>query len=264
MIIFRLFLLMSLIMLGTACSVEPSAEKDSSTKEVKLEENANIPEDEEYHSALEDTIPAESEVEPSIIEQKVIDQGLVNVRSLDASLELDIRYATENNFMGKVLYEGYDKCFLQEEVAHMLVNAHEILKQVHPDLRFLIFDGTRPRSIQEIMWEKVKGTPEQEYVASPKSGSMHNYGAAIDLSLTHIDTGELDMGTPYDFFGEEAQPRYEEKFLSLGKLSQAQVSNRRMLRRAMNQSGFTGILNEWWHFNAYPNKVTRKRFTIVE
>ncbi len=254
--------LVILFLLGLfSCITDKSSDKDSETSIIDSnKDDVELSISDEINT-IDDSIEKEA---LSPIEQKVISQGLVDVVELDSSINLDIRYATRSNFMGKVLYKGYDKCFLQAEVGNMLVQAHKYLKESHPDLRFLIFDGTRPRSIQVQMWDKVKGTPQQQYVASPGKGSMHNFGAAVDLSLTHIDTGEVDMGTEYDFFGDKAQPRYEEKFLNEGVLSGDQVTNRRILRRAMNKAGFTGILSEWWHFNAFSNKETRSRFNIVE
>ena len=71
------------------------------------------------------------------------------------------------------------------------------------------------------------------------------------------------MGTPFDFFGDLAQPRYEAKYLESGELTLAQVENRRLLRTVMNHAGFTGILNEWWHFNAFPKEEIRERYEIV-
>ena len=128
----------------------------------------------------------------------------------------------------------------------------------------MVFDGVRPQSVQFRMWEIVKGTEQAAYVAEPTRGSLHNFGAAVDLGLVHQDSGELDMGTPYDFFGDLAQPRYEGKFLKTGELTLAHVENRRLLRTVMNRAGFTGILNEWWHFNAYSKTEIRERFEIVK
>ena len=76
-----------------------------------------------------------------------------------------------------------------------------------------ILDAARPRSVSRAMWEKMKGTKFERYVANPEKGSMHNYGCAVDLSIMKKNE-LLDMGTKYDYFGELAQPRYEMKFLT--------------------------------------------------
>ena len=213
------------------------------------------------------SIPEPAPVEErkiSELEQRLIGQGLVNVLDLDSSLVIDVKYATSANFMGRVLYKDYDQCYLQPEAALKLKKAHDILKKNHPSLRFVLFDCVRPRSVQVEMWDLVKGTDQQQYVASPKSGSIHNFGAAVDLSITHLDTGLVDMGTPYDFFGKEAQPRYEDAYVQEGILRHEHVTNRRILRAAMLEAGFSGILSEWWHFNAFPNEYVKSTFQIVE
>jgi len=101
-------------------------------------------------------------------------------------------------------------------------------------------------------------------VANPKAGSIHNYGCAVDITISDMSGTRLDMGTPLDFFGELAQPRYEEKFLKEGKLTEEQVANRRLLRKVMYAAGFQGIKNEWWHFEAFDKKHIRKTYSIVE
>jgi D-alanyl-D-alanine dipeptidase len=114
------------------------------------------------------------------------------------------------------------------------------------------------------MWDIVKGTDQQQYVASPKAGSMHNYGASVDLTLATVEGEPLDMGTPFDFFGPLAQPRFEQKYLETGDLTETQVRNRRILRASMMKAGFQGILSEWWHFNAFARDTIKARFKAVE
>lgn len=200
----------------------------------------------------------------SDLERTILKQGLINIQSVDPEIQTDVKYSTEDNFMGEDLYGDYAACYLQPVVARMLAQAQQYLHENHPDVDLLIFDCVRPRSVQYKMWELVKGTDKQNYVAPPRSGSMHNYGAAIDLGLIHRDSGLVDMGTPYDFFGRMAQPRHETEFLKKGELSQQQVNNRQILRTAMRKAGFQGILSEWWHFNAFDRDKVRARFRAVE
>jgi len=209
--------------------------------------------------------PSEKKPDTTELEFDLLDQGLVNIHSLDTGIRLDIKYSTEDNFLEEDVYGDFNACYLQAPAARRLVKADSFLQALHPDLRLLVHDCVRPRSVQFKMWEIVKGTDQQMYVAPPGgAGSMHNYGAAVDLSLVHVDSGLVDMGTDYDYFGELAQPRYEERFVKEGKLTQAQVANRRVLRYAMLQAGFHGILSEWWHFNAFPREEVKARFQIVE
>ncbi|MEO1172442.1 MAG: M15 family metallopeptidase [Myxococcota bacterium] len=191
--------------------------------------------------------------------------ALVDVSTLDSRWELDIRYATRDNFTGQVLYP-VARCLLRREVASMLVKAQAYLDEHHPGYVFRLKDCYRPRSVQRKMWEMVKGTPSQSYVANPwsKTGSVHNYGCAVDLTLNGPDGNEVDMGTPYDSFLKLSQPRHEAQYLAEGKLSAEQVQHRKRLRSAMTEAGFKIIRNEWWHFDAWQGPALRKRYQILD
>ena len=213
-----------------------------------------------------DSIVEEIQVpDTSVLETTLISQGLVNVLSIVEDIQVEMKYSSMDNFLNEDVYEDYDHCYLQKEVAEKLAKVQSLIKKKNERLSLIVFDCVRPRSVQYKMWEIVKGTDQQKYVAAPGgSGSMHNYGAAVDLSLIHLDTGLVDMGTPFDFFGDKAQPRYEEKYLKQGILSQDQFNNRRLMRAAMLEAGFHGILSEWWHFNAFPREEVKAKYQIVE
>ncbi len=205
---------------------------------------------------------------PSPIEKKMLQLGLVDVLSIDPSLIVDLKYSRRDNFLGEDVYGDLETCYLQREVAHMLGEAHNNLKREYPRYRFIIYDGARPRSVQKKMWKMVKNSLRR-YVANPSAGSNHNFGAAVDLSIVEINAigrGHrlLDMGTSYDFFGPLSQPRYEKRFLRAGLLSKKQINNRRILRDAMMSAGFKMVNVEWWHFNAFSSKEIRKRYQIIE
>ena len=187
---------------------------------------------------------------------------LVDVTTLDKRWILDVKYATEDNFTKSVLYP-VARCLLRPPVAAMLQKAQAHLDREGGGYVFLIKDCYRPVSVQKKMWEVVKDTPMKNYVANPygRTGSVHNYGCAVDLTLADRDGKEVDMGTPYDHLGILAQPRHEERFVKEGKLTQTQVDNRRVLRRAMTQGGGFKILrNEWWHFDAWQGKTLRAKY----
>jgi len=177
---------------------------------------------------------------------------------------LDLRYASERNFMAKNVYGDFNRAFLHREAAGKLVVAAQTLRSAHPDYKLLILDALRPRSIQRVLWAHVKGKPEQRYVANPDAGSLHNYGFAVDLTVVDGQGLELDMGTPYDNFTELAQPRFEAKFLASGKLNPAQIANRNILRTAMTAAGFVQLPHEWWHYDALTRAAARKLHKIVE
>lgn len=203
-------------------------------------------------------------IEMGELEKVLIEAGLVDIQTISPSIQVELKYATADNFLGENVYGVLRNCYLQPVVADMLAEAQRSLQEVHPHLSLLVYDGVRPRSVQYKMWDIVKGTDQQQYVASPKAGSMHNYGASVDLTLATTAGEPLDMGTPFDFFGPLAQPRFEQKYLDTGELSEAQVRNRRILRASMMKAGFQGILSEWWHFNAFSRETIKARFKAVE
>ncbi len=204
------------------------------------------------------------EIQKAPVEQQLIDQGLVDIHSVSPDILVHLAYSTTNNFLHKDVYGDLTRCYLQPVVARMLASAQKKLIEKQPGYHLIVYDGVRPRSVQWKMWDIVKGTDGEGYVANPATGSIHNYGCAVDLSITDAQGYPLDMGTPFDFFGPEAQPRYEEKYLQSGRLTQMQLSNRLLLRNIMLEAGFQMIRNEWWHFNAFSNQEVKSRFKIIE
>ncbi|PWH86382.1 M15 family metallopeptidase [Brumimicrobium oceani] len=204
----------------------------------------------------------------SELEQKMIDAGLVDIQSVDSTIQVDVKYATMDNFMNRILYAGYDKVYLQPVVAERLSKAQKALKNIDSTLTLIAFDGTRPRSVQQEMWDALDTIPFNErvkFVSNPVNGSIHNYGSAVDLSILDLKTGLwLDMGAGYDDLRKIAYPRHEEKFLASGELTLDQVNNRKLLRKVMSAGGFWVIETEWWHFNAFSRKKAKELFEVVE
>jgi D-alanyl-D-alanine dipeptidase len=197
----------------------------------------------------------------------MIEAGLVNVEEVIPGIYVELKYSTSDNFFGEDVYGELTRCYLQPEVVEMLKKSHEKLKEDYPGLTFLVYDGVRPLSVQQILWDNLD-KPEKVkplYVADPKVGGLHNYGVAVDLTLADQETGEpLDMGTGYDYFGYPAYPDREEQMLQEGKLTKEQVASRGILRQVMKHGGFTGIGSEWWHFNAFSRKQAGERFELVK
>lgn len=208
------------------------------------------------------------QVEPAYPrDQDVKLEGLVEVKERVPEAVVDLKYASADNFMKADVYGGLRRCFLVPDAADKLARAHAILKERAPKLTFVMWDCARPRRVQKIMWDVVKDTPSRHYVANPytKTGSIHNYGCAADMSLWDTEKGApVDMGTPYDFFGKLAEPRHELRFWKEGRLSSEQLANRLLLREVMLRAGFLVIPNEWWHFNCFDNATVRRRFPIIE
>lgn len=208
--------------------------------------------------------PTPQDSRPPDWDRVLADLGLVDIQTTCPDILVQLKYATADNFLHKNVYGDLKKCFLLKEAALKLAVAQKNLAILKPRWRLKIYDGARPRRIQAAMWALVKGTPQQPFVANPKTGSNHNYGAAVDLSIVDDKGLELDMGTTFDYFGDLAQPRWEDAFLKKGVLTANQVMNRRLLRKVMTEAGFISISNEWWHFDAFPTDEVRKRFKILE
>jgi len=205
-----------------------------------------------------------NEVKPEPPARRSQTQTLVNIKDIDDNILVDLKYATTDNFTGIALYEGINGAYLQPDVARMLSKAHSYLKTLHPDLRLLVYDATRPLSVQWIMWNRVKDTPYHRYVAHPNRLSLHNYGAAVDLTIADSLGQSLDMGTPFDYFGRAAGTSDEQGLIRQGILNRQQVYNRQLLRQVMHHAGFRSISGEWWHFNACSLQEAKQRYTLIE
>ena len=176
---------------------------------------------------------------PPAEEGDFLPADLVELVSLDPTIRLDIRYASTNNFMGEVFYSS-PRAFLQRPAAEALVRAHDWLKA--RGFGLLIHDGYRPWYVTKMFWD---ATPEglRNFVADPASGSRHNRGCAIDLTLYDLDTGEVVV-MPAGF--DEMSPRSHVDYP--GGTSR-QRWYRKLLREAMEAQGFAVYPDEWWHFD---------------
>lgn len=164
---------------------------------------------------------------------------LVELITLDKTIKLDIRYATADNFVGKAVYPEA-LAFLQKPAAKAIVRVHKKLKK--QGLGLVIFDGYRPWAITKLFWD-VTSEDKRKFVANPEKGSKHNRGCAVDLSIYDLKTGELiPMPSGYDEFTERASPDYTGG-------TDRERANRDLLRKLMEDEGFTVNPNEWWHFD---------------
>jgi D-alanyl-D-alanine dipeptidase len=164
---------------------------------------------------------------------------LVELIKLDKTIKLDIRYARNDNFVGRAVYSEA-RAFLQRPAAEALLKVHKQLKK--QGLGLAIFDGYRPWSVTKLFWEV---TPEdkRKFVANPKNGSRHNRGCAVDLSIYDLKTGKLvPMPSDFDEFSERAHPEYKGGTVE-------EIRNRDLLRKLMEAAGFTVNANEWWHYD---------------
>lgn len=164
--------------------------------------------------------------------------------------------------MKKNVYGEFHQCFLHQIAAEKFQKATRTLQKERPGGKFLVFDCLRPRSIQAKLFDVVKGTPQQPYVANPRTGSIHNYGFAIDLS--DENGHELEMGTRFDDFSPLSRPDRELEELDASKLTKEQLEHRLMLRKIMVQAGFVQLPIEWWHYDALPKEDVKGHYKIVE
>ena len=172
---------------------------------------------------------------------------LVELVNLEATIKLDIRYATTNNFLSTPVYTQA-RAFLQRPAAEALLRAHRELKAQGYGL--IIHDGYRPWYVTKIFWD---ATPNDKkiFVADPAAGSKHNRGCAVDLSLYDLKTGkEVKMPSGYDEMTDRA-------FADYAGGTADERARRALLRQAMEKQDFKVNPKEWWHFdykdwNQYP------------
>lgn len=208
----------------------------------------------------------EISIKPDTLEQKIIDAGLIDVQTIAPHVIVDLKYASIDNFMSKNVYGTLKKAYLQPEVAQSLFEAQQFLQGIDSSLTLLVYDAVRPRSVQQLMWDYLDMPISQKikFVSNPKNGSIHNYGSAIDLTVSNKNGVALDMGAKYDEIGKIAYPRLEKQFLKTGELTQQQVNNRKLLRKVMQHANFNGISTEWWHFNRYSRTKAKTLYKIIE
>ncbi len=166
---------------------------------------------------------------------------LVEITKEDHDVEIDIRYATENNFTGKPVYRK-PLCFLNPAAEQKFSVAINLAKQI--GLRFKIFDAFRPTEAQWKLWAH---TPDPNFLADPTKGSPHSRGAAIDLTLIDSSGKELDMGTEFDAFTELSHHGNVE-------ISKEAQQNRIILLGIMTAAGWDFYRNEWWHYQLFNSR----------
>lgn len=199
-------------------------------------------------------LAAEPPVENNALMKKA---DLVDLAKMDPGLKFDIRYAGTNNFLGTPFYTSA-RAFLQKPAAEALVRVNKRLEK--EGFGLMIHDAYRPWHVTKMFYD---ATPPRfhHFVADPSKGSRHNRGCAVDLTLYDRRTGKaVDMVGGYDEFSDRSYPNYP------GGTS-LQRQRRDLLRRAMEEEGFTVFENEWWHFDyhdwrSYP--IGNQRFDDVK
>ena len=170
------------------------------------------------------------------IYEGISDTTFVKLKNFSTDFIFDLKYATEDNFLKQKVY-NCEECYLRLKTIKYLIAANiEFQKKGY---RIKLLDCYRPLDVQKKMWELV---PNADYVADPKKGSVHNRGGAVDITLVDSKGKEIDMGTPFDFFGPEASHKYQGFSNKISK-------NRAYLKEIMLKHNFKSFDSEWWHYN---------------
>lgn len=200
---------------------------------------------------------APADTTPPVTDRRVFDSLMVDVRTLDPTIAVDLRYRTDSNFTGAPL-PGYgaNRAFTRREAAVALARVERRLAA--QGLGLLIYDSYRPAraTAEMVAWASRVGRPELVTGGYIASRSRHNLGLAIDLTLRDVKTGRpLDMGTPFDTFSPDA---HEANATGLAR------QNRDRLRRAMEAEGFQQYDMEWWHYSFPVEREVRFDVAIQE
>lgn len=164
---------------------------------------------------------------------------MMELKTLIPNLAYELRYASTNNFMRRLIYPaGTNKTFLRLAAARALKKVQDELNAKGLGLK--IFDAYRPYSVTVRFWELVK---DERYVAHPGNGSGHNRGGSVDLTIIQLNSGrELNMGTDFDNFSDTAHHTYT-------RLPEDVLQNRLLLKSTMEKFGFRAYAKEWWHYS---------------
>ena len=197
--------------------------------------------------------------------QQMAAQGLVDILSVDSTIQVSLMYSRADNFTGKVLYTDLREAYLHPKAAAALAKAQQALKKLRPELSLKVYDATRPMSVQQKMWNTVAGTSKNIYVSNPRNGGgMHNYGLAVDITLCKAATGDtLDMGTKVDFLGKYAHIDDEAGLVARHIITPEAKKNRELLRKVMTEAGFKPLKTEWWHFNLVSRAEAKAHYKAV-
>jgi D-alanyl-D-alanine dipeptidase len=178
---------------------------------------------------------------------------LVDVRSVDPTIVVELRYAGRNNFLGYPLYPPGTRALARPEVASAVAVAQSILRRYQYGLK--VWDAYRPTAVQAQLWQ---ASHNSDYVANPEIGvgSLHSWGIAVDATL--VDSRNRDVRMPTDFDDFTLAAMWPPIGLSFDKgghvrlLKFAEVreitGHGNLLKAAMHKAGFCGLRTEWWHF----------------
>ena len=221
--------------------------------------------------------------QPTNFDMKMREYGLVNISDLDPTIFVDLKYSTNDNFVGVDMYGSLNDAYFEAEFAKRVVRAQQILRERHPNYRLLIYDAARPISVQRAMRRCVEGTQYESFVADGTKGGRHNFGVAVDLTIATADGTPLDMGAGFDDFTEaayvkgtpdtdelstrtpEVYRRYAQEQVERGIISREAAKNRVLLIEVMYEAGLVPYRREWWHFEEIISmSSTREKYELLD
>lgn len=215
-------------------------------------------------------------------DKKMREYGLVDIRTLDKNILVELKYSTTDNFVGKDMYGSLERAYLERKFAERVVKAQQILRKRHPNYTLLIYDAARPISVQRTMKKIVAGTEFDSFVADGSRGGRHNYGVAVDLTIADNNGKALDMGTGFDSFDKassvkgtpdtsdpstrtiEVYRAFVRKLQADGLISKKAADNRILLLEVMHEAGLYPYRKEWWHFELINSlSSTRETYRLL-
>lgn len=233
-------------------------------------------------SATNSTQVAKTTTQKVDFDQKMKEYGLVDIRTLDKNILVELKYSTTDNFVGKDMYGSLERAYLEPKFANRVLQAQKILRQRYPSYTLLIYDAARPISVQRTMRRMVEGTEFQNFVADGTKGGRHNYGVAVDVTIADKNGKPLDMGTGFDSFDkasavkgtpDNSDPatraiwvyrKFVRELQAKKLISKEAADNRILLLEVMHEAGLYPYRNEWWHFELIdPMSKVRETYRLL-
>lgn len=234
--------------------------------------------------ALLGTFAAQAQNKGVDFDAKMREYNLVDIKSLPGSEDIvvELKYSTTDNFVGKDMYGSLETAYFTPDFAQKIIKAQQILQKYNPDYTLLIYDAARPISVQRHMRSIVEGTELQDFVADGSKGGRHNFGVAVDLTITPHVGDPLDMGAGFDEFSEaaavkgtsdtndsanrtlEVYTKYVNGLVKRGLISVKAAENRLLLIKVMLEAGLYPYRREWWHYEELtPMSETRQKRKLL-
>ena len=217
------------------------------------------------------------------IDELMKSYNMVDIKTLDNSILVELKYSTTDNFVGVDMYGDLERAYLEKEFAQKVVLAQSILKRGHPNLTLLIYDAARPISAQRAMRRCVEGSALESFVADGTRGGRHNYGVAVDLTIATEDGTPLDMGAKFDEFSEASSVKgtpdtsdkssrtidvyrgYITELANRGIITYEAAQNRTLLIEVMCEAGLYPYRKEWWHYeDIMPMSSVRSKYRLLD